>query len=164
MSFHGDGDGQDVGVTGARSVESLLGRPVRVRGIRLGRAVDALLDLASMRIAGLEILCGDGVLRFLPFAAARVRDRELAVGSALLLLEGDDLGFYRRRGRMLGALRGRRVTLSGRVVGALRDLEVDDDGRVTALALALPHARGPVRVAVPDGSTLALADAAAPAA
>jgi hypothetical protein len=164
VTFKHDGDGKEGIVTGVLTAESLLRRPVRVRGIRLGRPADLLLDLEAMRVAGLEVLCGDDVRRFLPLAAGRVHEDEIAVGSALLLLEGDDLGFYRRRGRMLSTLRGRQVTLSGRPVGALRDVEVARDGRVTALSVELPQGGGPLRVDVPEGAALALAAAAAPAA
>lgn len=164
MSFHRDAHGEDGVVTGVISAGSLLRRPVRLRGIRLGRPTDLLLDVEAMRVVGLEVVCGDDARRFLPLAAARVREDEIAVGSALLLLEGDDVGFYRRRGLSLAALRGRRVVLSGRPAGVLRDVGIAPDGRVTRLVVELPHGRAPVRVDVPEGATLALAAAAAPAA
>jgi hypothetical protein len=114
-----------------------------------------------MRVVGVEVACGDDERRFLPLAAARLRDDELAVGSALLLLEGDDLGFYRRRGRLLSALRGRTVTLAGRPTGVLRDLVLTPDGVVVALEVETPTAaRARVRV----DADVQIADAPASAA
>jgi len=134
---------------------------VRLRGIRLGHPADVLLDVESMRVVGLEVACGDDERRFLPLAAARVREDEIAVGSALLLLEGDDLAFYRRRGRMLSAMRGKPVTLAGRAAGILRDVVVDPDGGVAALSLETADgARMDVRV----DATVAIGDAPATAA
>jgi hypothetical protein len=156
--------GNPVDVTGGLSAESLLRRPVRLRGIRLGFPADVLLDVEAMRVVGLEIACGDDERRFLPLAAARVRDDEIAVGSALLLLEGDDLSFYRRRGRMLSAMRGRRVSLAGRHAGVLKDVVVGDDGAVTMLELETGDGRGPARIRVPFDASVAIDDAPASAA
>jgi sporulation protein YlmC with PRC-barrel domain len=156
--------GNDGAVTRALSASSLLGRPVRMRGIRLGRPSDVLLDRATMRVVGLEVACGDDVRRFLPLAAARVHDDEIAVRSALHLLEGDDLAFYRRRGRLLSAMRGRVVTLAGRPVGVLRDVLLDADGAVTLLEVETRDGRDPVRTQVPLDSTVAIADSPATAA
>ena len=146
------------------SAASLLGRPVRLRGIRLGRPSDVLLDRATMRVVGLEVKCGDDAQRFLPLAAARVHDDEIAVRSALLLLEGDDLAFYRRRGLLLSAMRGRGVTLAGRPVGVLRDVLLDAEGAVTLLEVETRDGRDPVRIRVPLDSTVAIADSPASAA
>ena len=151
-------------MTRALSAGSLLGRPVRLRGIRLGRPTDVLLDPASMRVVGLEVACGDDSRRFLPLAAASVHDDEIAVRSALLLLEGDDLSFYRRRGRLLSAMRGRAVTLAGRQVGVLRDVLLDAEGAVTLLDVETRDGRDPVRIRVPLDSTVAIADSPATAA
>ena len=150
--------------TRALSAASLLGRPVRMRGIRLGRPSDVLLDRATMRVVGLEVTCGDDAQRFLPLAAAHVHDHEIAVRSALLLLEGDDLAFYRRRGRLLSAMRGRGVSLAGRPVGVLRDVLLDAEGAVTLLEVETRDGRDPVRVRVPLDSTVAIADSPATAA
>jgi sporulation protein YlmC with PRC-barrel domain len=150
--------------TRALSAGSLLGRPVRLRGIRLGRPTDVLLDRATMRVVGLEVACGDDARRFLPLAAARVHDDEIAVRSALLLLEGDELSFYRRRGRLLSAMRGRRVTLAGRPVGVLRDVLLDAEGAVTLLEVETRDGRDPVRIRVPLDSTVSIADLPATAA
>lgn len=78
--------------------------PVRMHGIQLARPVAALVDARADRIVGLEILCGDGAHRFLPFAVAEVREDEIAVESALTLLEEADLAFYRPRTRSLADL------------------------------------------------------------
>ena len=89
------------------SADSLLRLPVRVRGIQLGRPVDLILDAQGERAIGLDVLCGDDTHRFLPLAAAEVRDDHLAVASALTLLAGAELDFYRGRGSTLRQLRGR---------------------------------------------------------
>jgi hypothetical protein len=87
------------------SGEELLQRPVRLRGIQLGRAVDLILDAAGRRLLGFEVLCGDGVHRFLPVAAAEAFPDQIAVRSSLTLLNEEELDFYRRHGTTLTALR-----------------------------------------------------------
>jgi hypothetical protein len=86
------------------ALTDLLARPVRMNGIPLGRPVDVLLDAASARVVGFELVCGDGAHRFLPFSVAEVRDGEIAVDSALLLLDERDLDYYRARTRPIGTL------------------------------------------------------------
>lgn len=84
---------------------SLLARaPVFVRGIRLGVVENVLLDSEAQRILGLDVLCGDGSNRFLPFATARLTGMAIEIDSALTLLDGRELEFYRRRGRALAAV------------------------------------------------------------
>lgn len=79
----------------------LLQLPVRVNGIQLGTPVDALVDATDDRLLGLELLCGDGSLRFLPYAVATVTPVEIQVSSALALVDEPGLGFYRRQSRRL---------------------------------------------------------------
>jgi hypothetical protein len=86
------------------SAAELLGLPVRLHGIQLGRPLDALVDAAEDRIIGFEIMCGDETKRFLPFAVVHVRDDEIAVESALTLIDERDLDFYLRRSRRLSDL------------------------------------------------------------
>jgi hypothetical protein len=85
----------------ARRVSELLALPVRSHGIQLARPVDVLLDATSDRAVGLEVLCRDGARRFLPLPAADVRADEIAVESALILLDERNLDFYRERTRRL---------------------------------------------------------------
>ena len=126
------------------SAVSLLDRPVRLNGVHLGRPTDLLIDLEQLRALGIEVQCTDGVARFLPFAAARVRDDAIEVGSALLLLEDDR--FYRERGRGLSSLRGFAVLRGRTDVGALSDVVVGPVGEILEL---LAHDSGtPIRVAV----------------
>jgi hypothetical protein len=101
--------------------------------IHLGDPTDAVLDSKSLRVVGLEIACDDGVRRFLPLAAARLREDHVAVGSALLLLEEDARGFYRRRTLMFNALLGAPVERAGRLLGQLADLSVAADGEAEAV-------------------------------
>src|SRR5829696_5245520 len=119
--------------TGGTSLRELLERPVMLEDIRLGEPTDAVLDSESLRVVGLEVECDDGVRRFLPLAAARIREDHVAVGSALLLLDEDVRGFYRRRTLMFGSLVGSPVERSGRLLGELSDLTVGADGEVEAV-------------------------------
>ena len=113
----------------------LLGRPVRLNGIHLGWPVDVVLDADARRVIGLDVRCGDDAVRFLPLAAARVRDEEVEVRSALLLLDESHSSFYRRRTTRLRSLRGLAVERRGRPLGTLADLVLADDGAVLELAL-----------------------------
>jgi hypothetical protein len=70
-------------------------------GIELGRVVDVLLDELGERPVGFDVLCGDGSHRFLPYAAALLAGDEVEVGSPFVLLDRDQLEFYRRHGRAL---------------------------------------------------------------
>ncbi|HET7567902.1 MAG TPA: hypothetical protein VFJ91_07920 [Gaiellaceae bacterium] len=114
---------------GSFSLEALLRAPVQLHGIRLGQPVDALVDTEARRALGFVVLCGDELLRFLPFAAAQPGTDEIAIGSALMLLE--DVGFYSARSASLRELRGRPVHRNGRPAGDLVDLCVARDGAVT---------------------------------
>jgi hypothetical protein len=99
------------------SVGDLLALPVRMHGIYLGRPIDVLLDETGDRAVGFELLCGDGAHRFLPFAVADVRAAEIAVASALTLLDEPDLDYYRARTRRLADL-------------GFAEPWIDEDGRV----------------------------------
>jgi hypothetical protein len=123
---------------GSLAAAASLQLPVRLRGIQLGRPIDLLLDHDAWTVLGFVVLCGDESRRFLPFAAAVVGDDEIAVGSALMLLE--DGGFYEQRGVSFRSLLG--TELAG---GILRDLVLDSAGRVTALVVE----RDGVRVEAP---------------
>src|SRR4051812_12152799 len=84
-----------------RAASEVLSLPVRMHGIQLGTPVDALLDASTDRLLGFEIVCGDGTRRFLPFAVARLGAGEIAVESALLLIDERDAEYYRRKSRRL---------------------------------------------------------------
>jgi hypothetical protein len=118
---------------------------LRLHGIQLGQPADLLLDRESLRVVGLDIACGDGAHRYLPLPVAVVKDTELAISSPLVLLEGDELSFYRARTFAYSSLRGRPVEVAGVVAGklvdividsagALVDVIVDDDGRTRRIA------------------------------
>jgi hypothetical protein len=124
---------------GSLSAAGSLQRPVQLRGILLGRPVDLLLDLDAWNVLGFVVLCGDESRRFLPFAACQVLDDEIAVGSALMLLE--DAGFYERRGVSFRSLLG--TELSG---GLLRDLRLNDAGHVVELTVERDGERVPAPV------------------
>lgn len=116
------------------SGDALLGFAVRLHGVHLGRPVDILLDRDGERVVGLDVLCGDEVHRFLPLPTAAVGDDAIAIHSPLVLLEEDELDFYRARTFTLSSLRGRAVQHDGREVGKLRDVVLRTDGElVTAI-------------------------------
>jgi hypothetical protein len=78
----------------------LLNKRVVTGGIELGRVVDVIFDKTGENAIGLDIRCRDGENRFLPMAAASV-DGDVVVDSPLVLLEPDQLDFYRTKGRAL---------------------------------------------------------------
>jgi hypothetical protein len=114
----------------------LLALPVRLHGIQLGRPVDLLLDRETLRTVGLDVLCGDEVHRFLPLPTASVSDDEIAILSPLVLLEEDELHFYRSKTFALSTLRGRSVQRKSRDLGALGDIVVDATGELVAVVVA----------------------------
>jgi hypothetical protein len=118
-----------------RSGERLLALPVQLHGIELGRPVDLLLERDTFQTVGLDVLCGDDVHRFLPLPTAVLGDWKLTIHSPLVLLEEDELDFYRSRTFALSSLRGRAVSSSGGVAGTLRDVVVAPDGKLIAVVL-----------------------------
>ncbi|HET8527654.1 MAG TPA: hypothetical protein VFL60_01995 [Gaiellaceae bacterium] len=125
---------------GSLSAAASLLLPVRLRGIQLGRPVDILLDLDAWHVLGFVVLCGDDSRRFLPYAACQVQPTEVAVASALMLLE--DAGFYEERGTSFRSLLGGSVqggTLRDLVIGpggAVGRLEIERDGTITRIQAA----------------------------
>jgi hypothetical protein len=83
------------------TVSTLLRTPVLTRGIRLGEVAGVLLDAEQPRILGLDVLCGDGANRFLPFSTAHRGTNGIEIASTLTLLE---LRFYRSRTRPLASV------------------------------------------------------------
>lgn len=117
------------------SGDELLGLPVRLHGIELGRAVDVLLDRYGLRAVGLDVRCGDEVHRFLPLLTAAIDEEALTIHSPLVLLEEDELRFYRARAFALSSLRGQPVTRRGRDLGKLRDIVLGRSGELLAVLL-----------------------------
>jgi hypothetical protein len=134
------------------SGDAILSLPLRLHGIELGRPVDVLLDRGSLRVVGLDVLCGDEVHRFLPLPTAAVGDDALTIHSPLVLLEEDELGFYRARAFTLKSLRGKPVTRKERSVGTLRDVVFAPSGELLVVVL-----EGGKRI--PYDETLSLAPA-----
>ena len=118
-----------------RSVTELLTLAVRLHGLALGRPVDVLLDREDLRVVGVDVLCGDKEHRFLPVAAARLADDGIAIASPLILLDEEQLDFYRSRTFAFGSIRGRRVRRRERDVGLLRDLRLNRDFTVAAVVV-----------------------------
>jgi hypothetical protein len=110
--------------------DELLALPVRLHGIQLGRPVDVLLDREGGRALGLDVQCGDDVHRFLPLPTASVADGELAIASPLVMLEEDELAFYRARTFSLAGLRGRPVEHGAAPAGVLLDVVIGSRGAI----------------------------------
>jgi uncharacterized protein YrrD len=117
------------------SGDTVLSLPVRLHGIELGRPVDVLLDRTGLRVVGFDVLCGDEVHRFLPLPTAAVGDDALTIHSPLVLLEEDELRFYRARAFALKSLRGKPITRKQRNLGMLRDVVFALDGELVAVLL-----------------------------
>jgi hypothetical protein len=129
---------------GTLSAATALQLPVHLRGIQLARPIDLLLDVLSWRAIGFVVRCGNESVRFLPYGAAQLTGDEIAVQSALMLL--DDVAFYAQRGVSYRSL------LDGEVEGegALRDVILSPSGRVEALEVE----RGGIRRRVPAAGSI----------
>lgn len=113
---------------GSLSAAGVLQQPVSLQGIELGRPVDLLVETETWRALGFVVHCRDESERFLPYIASQPGDKEILVGSALMLL--DDVAFYAKRGVSFRSL------LDGAVGGGvLRDLFITRDGLVTELEI-----------------------------
>jgi hypothetical protein len=142
---------------GSRSAAGLVGTPIRLHGILLGRPTDVLLDAVGRRLLGFVVESGDEAPRFLPFAASQPADGVIAVASALMLL--DDVGFYRKRGASFRSLLGTQVVRGGAPAGTLVDMWVAPSGDVIELELELDGRRD--RVPAAGSSFIASAATAA---
>lgn len=116
---------------GLLSIAGMVGCPVRLHGILLGRPTDVVLDADCRRVLGFVVESGDDAPRFLPFAASQPADDVIAVGSALMLL--DDVGFYLKRGSSFRSLVGTEIEGERAPVGTLTDMRVDTTGAVIEL-------------------------------
>ena len=114
---------------GSLSSAAALRLPVRLHGIQLGRPTDLLLDVESWHALGFVVHCGDDSVRFLPWPASQPSAEEIAVGSALMLLE--DVAFYAQRSTSLRALIGGELALGG----VLRDVLIGDGGAIIELEI-----------------------------
>lgn len=132
MTLRGGHDGAEVTEFAG---DDLLALPVRLHGLELGRPVDLLLDRETLRAVGLDVLCKDGAHRFLPLLTASVSEKGLNILSPLVLLEGEELDFYRSRTFALSSLRRRAVQRHGTDVGNLLDIVLAADGSVRTVML-----------------------------
>ena len=98
----------------------MLKLPVCVRGIELGKPVDLIVDREVTRTIGFDVLCGDDAHRFLPFAVAKVGAKSIEVHSPFVLLDFDQVAFYREQASSLRALDGDREPLLVDEDGSLR--------------------------------------------
>ena len=142
---------------GGLSGDTLLGLPVLLHGIPLGRPVDIVVDADTRRAVGLVLLCGDRVERFLPLGAAALGSEQILVDSALAVL--DDGAFYLDHGHSLRSLRGASVRRGRHELGRLADVVVAPDGEL--LELVLTHEGATTTVDVTDDLTVTPLAAAA---
>jgi hypothetical protein len=106
-----------------RSGPSLMGRPVTLRGIRLGVTVDLLLDTTLEQALGFEV-AGLAPGTFLPFGACAIQeDGSIEVETALPLLVSGESSYYGER------------SVSLRRLESVRDVTLDRHGRVTEVEL-----------------------------
>lgn len=133
--------------------DTVLGLPVRARGIELGQPTDLIVDLEGRRAVGLDVFCGDRRTRFLPLAAAQIERDTIVVPSALILLDELGADFYRERADGLGSLRGQHVEQDGQRLGRLVDVVLGHDG--TLLALLVRGATTEFAVPLEDGLVIA---------
>jgi hypothetical protein len=129
------------------SAAAALRLPVQLHGIQLGRPTDLLLDAEIRHAVGYVVHCGDGSQRFLPYAASQTSEHEVAVASALMLLE--DVAFYAKRSVSFRSLLGGEVERNRRQAGILRDVYMTREGKVVELELD----RGGSRRRVPSKGT-----------
>jgi hypothetical protein len=141
---------------GSLSAAGLVGIPVRVHGILLGRPVDLVLDAAGRRVLGFVLESGDDAPRFLPYAASQPSPSSIEVGSALMLL--DDVSFYRKHGLSFRSLIGTEIERENVSVGALIDMHVDRAGAVAELEVEVDGVRSRIPAA---GSSFAATAATA---
>jgi hypothetical protein len=87
------------------TLSSLIGLPVRHRGITLARVTDVLLDAAGAPV-GLAVESVAGEAGFLPWPSAEVGPDEVNLSYPLALLSRDELGYYRETSRSLAAETG----------------------------------------------------------
>ena len=113
------------------SAADLVGIPVRLHGILLGRPTDLMLDASARRVLGFVVESGDAVPRFLPFAASQTGEDAIAVASALMLL--DDVAFYRKHGVSFRSLLGIRIDGENAFAGTLVDMHLNPSGDVIEL-------------------------------
>jgi len=123
---------------GSLSAAALLRLPVRLHGVQLGRPTDLLVDVESWQVLGFVVRCGDEGVRFLPWAASQPSQTEIAVGSALLLLE--DVAFYEKRSASFRSLIGAELPVGG----VMRDVLIGDGGAVSELEIERDGVRGRV--------------------
>lgn len=124
---------------GSLSAAGLVGNPVRMHGILLGRPIDLLLDAVGRRVLGFVVESGDEAPRFLPFAASQPAEDVIAVGSALMLL--DDVGFYRKRGASFRSFLGTAIERGGLPAGTLVDMWIASNGDVVELEVEVDGRR-----------------------
>lgn len=115
-------------VAASWSARRLVQTTVTTRGIVLGRPVDLVLDARLERALGFDVLCLDGLARFLPWLACRPSAHAMEVRNPLSLLETGEAEFYRHAGV---SLRTFRTPVGLRIA----DVDFDADGRAVLIRL-----------------------------
>ena len=115
-------------------VSGVLAGPVCIRGIQVGEPLDVFFD-ADLRCAiGLEVLCRDGIHRFLPWAVGESGPAGLSISFSLALLDRPQLEYYREHALALSLLRRLPFETADGVCG-IDDVVVGSGGRVLELVV-----------------------------
>lgn len=104
-------------------LRALVGLPVRIGEVDVGRVSEVLLDRSLGHCLGFVLDSRGANRRFLPWVAARVERDHVAALSAFALLSTSELAFYLDRG----------LPLSGELSGDIDDVEVDREGDVVTV-------------------------------
>ena len=114
-------------------VSKVLAGPVRIRGIQVGEPLDVFFDPDLRCAIGLEVLCRDGIHRFLPWAVAKSGPDGLSISFSLALLDRPQLDYYREHALTLSVLRRLPLDMDDGPF-ELEDV-VAADGRVVAVVV-----------------------------
>lgn len=110
-------------------IRSLIGTPVRVGDVAVGRVSDVVFDHDLARVVGLVVSTRGTHRRFLPWIAATRTPSHVATSSVLAVLSTSELAFYLEHGTKLSD-ELRRLDAHGSL---LADVLVRRDGMVVSL-------------------------------
>lgn len=120
-------------MNGGRVSEALIG-PVCIRGIQVGEPLDVLFDAELRSVIGLEVVCRDGVHRFLPWSVGEPSADGVSISFSLALLDRPQLEYYREHALTLSRLRRLPVETAEASL-AVEDVVVSSSGSVLAVVV-----------------------------
>lgn len=113
-------------------LRTLVGKPVRIGDVDVGRISDVLLNRSLGHVLGFVVDGRGAHSHFLPWVAARLAEDHVATRSIFGLLSTSELAFYLDNGSRL----------SEELRGFVDDVVVDRDGDVVSLVNARPKVHG----------------------